>query len=336
MSISSAIQNAQTKVANAYTAVEGKGGTLPSTQNLSNLPTAISSIPSGGGTGITREVSAQGVYQAPTTSFTFSLPSDATDVGERAMYYAFNGCTGVTSVDLSSLTTVSGSYAMGNAFNGCTGVTSVDLSSLTTVATSGMYFAFNGCTGVTSVDLSSLTTVNGSNAMGNAFNGCTGVTSVDLSSLTTVNGSSAMGSAFNGCTGVTSVDLSNLTTVGANSSAANYGHFSQCFMRCNNLTSITFPKLEKIYCTGSSVGSNGSFANNDKVQKMYFPKLDTITYGSGANSSNRYACKNVFYGCSALTELHFAAANQAAIEASPGYSTAWGRGAGNVTIYFDL
>lgn len=49
MSISSAIQNAQTKVANAYTAVEGKGGTLPITQNLSNLPTAISSIPSGGG-----------------------------------------------------------------------------------------------------------------------------------------------------------------------------------------------------------------------------------------------------------------------------------------------
>lgn len=47
MSIASAITAAQGKVANAYTAVSGKGGTLPATQNLSNLPTAINSIPSG-------------------------------------------------------------------------------------------------------------------------------------------------------------------------------------------------------------------------------------------------------------------------------------------------
>lgn len=44
MSIATAIQNAQGKVANAYTAVSNKGGTLPATQNLSNLPTAINSI----------------------------------------------------------------------------------------------------------------------------------------------------------------------------------------------------------------------------------------------------------------------------------------------------
>ena len=44
MSIATAITNAQGKVANAYTAVSGKGGTLPATQDLSNLPTAINSI----------------------------------------------------------------------------------------------------------------------------------------------------------------------------------------------------------------------------------------------------------------------------------------------------
>ena len=47
MSIASAISNAQTKVANCYTAISGKGGTLPATQNLSNMPTAINSIPTG-------------------------------------------------------------------------------------------------------------------------------------------------------------------------------------------------------------------------------------------------------------------------------------------------
>ena len=48
MSIASAIQNAQQKVANAYTAVDNKGGTLPATQDLSNLPNAINTISTGG------------------------------------------------------------------------------------------------------------------------------------------------------------------------------------------------------------------------------------------------------------------------------------------------
>ena len=50
MSIASAITAAQGRVADCYTAISNKGGTLPATQNLSNMPTAISSIPSGGGT----------------------------------------------------------------------------------------------------------------------------------------------------------------------------------------------------------------------------------------------------------------------------------------------
>lgn len=49
MSIASAIQNAQQKIANAYTAIGNIGGTLPVTQDLANMPTAIASIPTGGG-----------------------------------------------------------------------------------------------------------------------------------------------------------------------------------------------------------------------------------------------------------------------------------------------
>lgn len=49
MSITTAIQNAQLKVVNAYSAVNEKGGTLPEVQNLNNLPDAIISIPAGGG-----------------------------------------------------------------------------------------------------------------------------------------------------------------------------------------------------------------------------------------------------------------------------------------------
>ena len=49
MSIATAIQNAQLKVVNAYSAVNEKGGILPEVQNLNNLPDAIISIPAGGG-----------------------------------------------------------------------------------------------------------------------------------------------------------------------------------------------------------------------------------------------------------------------------------------------
>ena len=44
MTIASAITAAQGRVANAYTAVNDMGGTIPATQNLANLPTAIRSI----------------------------------------------------------------------------------------------------------------------------------------------------------------------------------------------------------------------------------------------------------------------------------------------------
>ena len=366
MSITSEIARIKNRISSVYQTCSSKGATLPETQNSANLAACINSLTTGGGGTLVlnREV-ADGVYQMPTTSFTWSLPSTATDIGDYGMYRALSGCTGLTSVDLSSLTTVSGNYAMQYAFTNCTGLTSVDLSSLRTISSGGyaMQYAFHYCTSLTSVDLSSLTIVGGNEAMGCAFSGCTGLTgaldlsslttvngsntmyhafsgcrltSVDLSSLTTISGVSAMQSAFQDCTRLTDVNFNSLQTIGVNSSSTNYGHFSSCFNGCTNLTSLTFPNLRNIYCTGGTTYSYGTFALNNKVQKMYFPKLNRITYGSGASSINQSACTNLFYGCASLTELHFAAANKTAIEASPGYSTAWGRGAYNVTIYFDL
>lgn len=51
MSIASAISSAQTKIADAYTACNDKGATMPASgsQNLSNLASTISSITTGGG-----------------------------------------------------------------------------------------------------------------------------------------------------------------------------------------------------------------------------------------------------------------------------------------------
>ena len=49
MSIATSLQKLETDITNAYSAINTKGGTIPSNKNTNNLSTAISSIPSGGG-----------------------------------------------------------------------------------------------------------------------------------------------------------------------------------------------------------------------------------------------------------------------------------------------
>ena len=49
MSVQSEIDRIITAVGNAYSKVSEKGGTVPSSQTVSNLATAIGSIPAGGG-----------------------------------------------------------------------------------------------------------------------------------------------------------------------------------------------------------------------------------------------------------------------------------------------
>ena len=163
-----------------------------------------------GGIGIPREIK-NGVYQKPAENFTFSLPSNATDVGSYALGCAFRDCPSLTSVDLSSLTTVSGMYAFASAFQNCSNLTSVSFPSLTTG--SGVYafgLAFCDCTGLTSVDFPSLTILN-DQSLGGAFRGCTGLTSVDFPSLTKLSRWSLNGT-FRGCTGLTDVYFRALTT----------------------------------------------------------------------------------------------------------------------------
>ena len=194
-----------TNIANA---IRGKNGSSDK-YKPGQMADAIDNIPAGG-LGIPREVS-NGVYRVPEIT-SFSLPSNATDVGQNALRYAFDSHPSLTSVDLSSLTTVSGEMAL--------------------------YKAFNGCTALTSVDLSSLTTVNGYNALAYAFADCTSLTSVDLSSLTTVDSQAVFKYTFSGCTKLTSVNFSSLANLVGQSA------FRYAFYNCSSLTSLSFPALK--------------------------------------------------------------------------------------------
>lgn len=189
-----------TNIANA---IRGKNGSSDK-YKPGQMAAAIDNI-SAGGTGIPREV-IDGVYKIPEVT-SFSLPSNATNVGPNALAYAFHSCPSLTSVDLSSLTKVSGEDAFYEAFYNCTALTSVDLSSLTTLSgRNALAYAFDVCTALTSVDFSSLTTVSGYHALSNTFSRCRSLTSLSFPALTVSGlqyGSSQFDNMLYGVTGCT-------------------------------------------------------------------------------------------------------------------------------------
>lgn len=167
----------------------------------------------GGEIGIKREVSENGVYQTPSESFSFVLPSDAESIAPYALAYAFYNATGLTSADMSSVTSITG--------------------------TSSLMSAFQGCTSLQSVNLESLKVISGTYAFSNAFKDCTSLNSVDFTSLEGISGAPFSG-AFNGCTALSSLSfpsLSNLTN-------ANNVFNRNVFSGCTSLKNIYFPALK--------------------------------------------------------------------------------------------
>lgn len=228
-------------------------------------------------------------------------------------------------------------YALYYKFVRNTRIKSVTFSDLEQAATSyAMQYAFYYCTSIQTADFSKLTTINGSSAFGNVFYGCSALKTVDLSALETVNTSSCMQYAFYNCSNLESIDFSALKTIGSSSTAsANNRHFYYAFNGCTKLTELRFPELTAIYCNGNGT-TYGSFANNTKVKKLYFPKLTTMTWSSAYTNANKaQPIENMFYGCTDLTEIHFALTNKTAVESITGYSTKWAAPA-NCSILFDL
>ena len=184
------------------------------------------------------DVDENGVYQIPTEPFTLDM-SSVKSVPFYGLSYKFykTSISGMLKIGLEG--DLSGRGAMYSCFSSCTGLTSVNLSSLTTVSgSSSMYSCFQNCDGLTSIDFSSLTTVSGSNALQYCFDGCTGLTSVNLSSLTTVSGSYALQSCFDYCTKLSTISFPALTSVVNNSfGSASYNYI---FNGCKALTEIHF------------------------------------------------------------------------------------------------
>lgn len=310
MSIASAITNAQQRVANAYTAVNNKGGTLPITQDLTNLPNAITSIPSGGSSPVINSLSI-----TPTTSQQTYTASGGVDGFSPVTVSAVtasidnNITTGNIKKDVTILG-VTGTYEGGSntgwqgipiyqIVNGVayktsstnTTLTGNEFTGLVTIGNNIFYSAFEDYPLYGTIDLSSVQTV-GNNGLNYCFRGTQISGAIDLSSLTSV-GQTGLGSTFYNCPNITSADISSLTNTIYNNA------FNSTFRSCTSLTSVNFGGLTSI---SGDQAFGETFRGCTNLVTVNFNSLTTITGGTVNN-----ALSNTFYDCTSLTTMPFTA-----------------------------
>ena len=257
--------------------VEVKSGTNKYTGNVV-IPESVTY------SGVTYSVTSIRDYAFETCSglTSITIPNSVTSIGN----YAFNGCSGLTGLTIGSAVTSIGNHA----FNGCSGLTG-ELVIPDAVETIGSN-AFYCCSGLTGLTIGSAVTSIGSNAFrgcsdltgelvipdsvtsigDDAFDGCSGLTGLTIGSAVTSIGSGA----FRGCSGLTGelVIPDAVETIGLSA-----------FNCCSGLTGLTI---------GSAVTSIGSGAFSD------CSGLTGLTIGSAVTSIGNVA----FRGCSGLKEVH--------------------------------
>ena len=139
-----------------------------------------------------------------------TIPTSVTRIGGNA----FNGCSGLTSLDIpNSVTKING-----NAFEGC-GLTYIEIPSSITTIEGG---TFINCSSLTSLSIPNSVTSIGDYA----FEDCSSLKSVIIPNSVTSLGEVI----FNRCSNLTSVTLSNSLT-----------SISRTFLYCSSLESITLP-----------------------------------------------------------------------------------------------
>ena len=330
--IADAITAAQGRVADCYTAISNKGGTLPQTQNLANMPTAIGSIPTGGGVstkyGATVDnflgnVDANGVLQIPSNTSEDIIFTGVKGLSDNSLYGKFYINTNLEcGVSLPDLEVISGSNALYYAFYQ-THITSVSLPKLKTISGSNaLYYAFYQ-THITSLSLPELETVSGENALYYLASGCPYLTSASFPKLKTVSGNNGLYSLLKD-TKITTISFPSLETVSGISS------LQYLVQNCQLLKTAYFEKLSNV----PVVPFVGAFGNCPAITDIYFNALTTTSFGtvktqfhSMFNSSTAATSGNV--------NVHFPSNLETTISGLIGYPL-FGGASGRVTLLFDL
>ena len=197
------------------------------------------------------------------------------------MRYMFNGCSALTSLDVSGFDT-SRVTDMSGMFQGCSKLTSLNVSGFDTSRVTDMSYMFNACSALTSVgDLSGWNTAKVTE-MALLFGNCEKLASLDVSKFNTAAVTN-MNAMFFNCSALTTLDVSGFDT---SSVTYMYGMFYDC----SALTSLDLSGFDT-----SSVTTMSSMFGWCKA----LTSLDL----SGFDTSSVTTMSSMFYMCSALTSL---------------------------------
>lgn len=209
MSIASELQTLNDKILDAYDAVNGKGGSIPSAKNMANLPMAINSITTGSSTAIEAlTVTENGIYTAPTGTAYSPVTVNVSGGGasdnnwaevmrgeSTALYDNTISATAANYFDLGSNSSNQANTALGK-------VVSASFPALRTI--SG--YTFRRWVALETIYLPSLTYMNGS---GYDFYYCQRLKEFIAPSLSYI----LSGNAFQYCSVLKKVDLGNPTRI---------------------------------------------------------------------------------------------------------------------------
>ena len=198
-----------------------------------------------------------------------------------------------------------------SAFDSCTSLKTVNLPKCTSIENRAFYYCYN----LKTLNLPECTSVGD-----RAFSNCSSLKTLNLPACTSIGSS-----AFSSCGYLITVDLPECTSVG-----------DSAFDDCTDLETVSLPKCTSVgdyafqYCRANAIDFSLPVCESIGLKAFY--------YCSRIVTLNLPACTSIdssaFSNCSRLTSIHFAAANQATIEALSGYSSKFG--ASSATIYFDL
>ena len=180
------------------TAINNKGGTLTTTDTFASYPSAIDSLPSGGGN-------------------TLKTLLDATKSTSRLFYYY----KGVSVNDLISYNDTSSVIKMNEMFYGCSNITTIPL--LDTSNVENMEYMFSECKNLTTISQINTSKVA---KMYGMFTSCYKLTTIDITHMNITSTSNSNYFAYQ-CFSLTKLIIRNMTTIPALNSNAFVGcyHF---------------------------------------------------------------------------------------------------------------